>query len=212
MRRDRAQTEQRLIDAVGQIIKEDGFDQIGINKIANRAGINKILIYRYFGGLDGLLVAYFKRKRPLVPTEQINVDQLRNAPLEVVFDTCCTYLIEEYRLLRQDVEALEFLRADLMSAKGVYNPISSEKEENLQRLIDGLASILKSEYGRPFSAIIISALTLLTLTAQQQKTVFGVDLSTDEGWQQIEAALRNIFRGAYLFTKERLERAGEKPA
>ncbi len=212
MRRDRAQTEEKLIEAVGQVIKENGFDQIGINKIANRAGVNKILIYRYFGGLDGLLAAYFQQKRPLAPTEHIDIEQLKNAPLEVVFDTCYAYLIKEYRLLRQDVETQEFLKADLMSAKGVYNPITSEKEEQVQHLIDGLASILQSDYGRPFSAIITSALTLLTLTAQQNKTVFGIDLSSDEGWQQIEVALKNIFRGAYLFTKERLEGSSEKPA
>lgn len=212
MRRDRAQTEEKLIEAVGQIIKENGFDQVGINKIANRAGVNKILIYRYFGGLDGLIGAYFQRKRPLVSTEHIDIDQLKNAPLEVVFDTCYAYLIKEYRSLRQDIETQEFLKADLMSAKGVYNPITSEKEEQVRRLIDGLASILQSDYGRPFSAIITSALTLLTLAAQQNKTVFGINLNTDEGWQQIEVALKNIFRGAYLFTKERLETSGEKPA
>lgn len=212
MRRDRARTEQRLIDAVGQIMAEDGFDQVGINRIASRSGINKILIYRYFGGLDGLLVAYFRQKRPIVSAERIEIDQLQDAPLDVVFDACYQYLVDEYRLLRRDVEAQAFLKADLLRASGVYTPITTEKEEQLRRMIDGLSAIIQTDYGRPFSAIIVSALTLLTLTGQQHKTIFGIDLSTDEGWAQIEAALKNIFRGAYLFTKERLDGTAEEPA
>lgn len=212
MRRDRARTEQRLIDAVGQIMAEDGFDQVGINRIASRSGINKILIYRYFGGLDGLLVAYFRQKRPIVSAERIEIDQLQDAPLDVIFDACYQYLVDEYRLLRRDVETQAFLKADLLRASGVYTPITTEKEEQLRRMIDGLSAIIQTDYGRPFSAIIVSALTLLTLTGQQHKTIFGIDLSTDEGWAQIEAALKNIFRGAYLFTKERLDGTAEEPA
>ena len=55
------ETEKRLLEAVSHIVENDGFTKIGVNRIANQAGCDKVLIYRYFGGLDGLLVEWAKR-------------------------------------------------------------------------------------------------------------------------------------------------------
>ena len=55
------ETEKRLLEAVSKIIEEEGFTQIGINRIAKKAQCDKVLIYRYFGGLDGLLAAWAKQ-------------------------------------------------------------------------------------------------------------------------------------------------------
>jgi AcrR family transcriptional regulator len=51
----RVETEQRLIDAAWQLLREQGVAAIGVNTVAERAGADKVLIYRYFGGLPGLL-------------------------------------------------------------------------------------------------------------------------------------------------------------
>lgn len=58
MAKNRLQTEEKILQAVEQILLKDGFPCIGINAIARRAGCDKVLIYRYFGGLDGLLLAF----------------------------------------------------------------------------------------------------------------------------------------------------------
>ena len=58
MTRSRLKTEQRLLDAVGSILLEQGYPAVGINAIARRAGCDKVLIYRYFGGFDELLLAF----------------------------------------------------------------------------------------------------------------------------------------------------------
>lgn len=43
------ETEKRLLEAVNHIVENDGFTKIGVNRIANQAGCDKVLIYRYFG-------------------------------------------------------------------------------------------------------------------------------------------------------------------
>jgi len=57
MAKNRLQTEQKILQAVEQILLKDGFPAIGINSIARTAGCDKVLIYRYFDGLDGLLLS-----------------------------------------------------------------------------------------------------------------------------------------------------------
>ncbi len=58
MTRSRLRTEQRILDAVGTLLLERGYPAVGINAIARQAGCDKVLIYRYFGGFDELLLAF----------------------------------------------------------------------------------------------------------------------------------------------------------
>lgn len=57
MTRNRDETRQRILDAALDLVAEEGFAALGVNAVARRAGADKQLIYRYFGGLDGLMAA-----------------------------------------------------------------------------------------------------------------------------------------------------------
>ena len=46
--KDRETTEKRLLTAVGEIVEESGLESLGINAVAQRAGVSKMLIYRYY--------------------------------------------------------------------------------------------------------------------------------------------------------------------
>jgi AcrR family transcriptional regulator len=54
-KRSRATTEGRFQDAVIELVAESGCGNLGVNAIAQRAGADKVLIYRYFKDLEGLL-------------------------------------------------------------------------------------------------------------------------------------------------------------
>lgn len=56
--RDKETTKLRLIGAVGSLLAREGFGSLGVNALATEAGVDKVLIYRYFGGMDNLLAAF----------------------------------------------------------------------------------------------------------------------------------------------------------
>ncbi len=62
MQKSRINTEQRILNAVETLLLTKGFPEVGINAISRTAGCDKVLIYRYFGGLDGLLERFAKTK------------------------------------------------------------------------------------------------------------------------------------------------------
>ena len=49
--KNRQATEMTLITAVNDIIEESGFEGLGINAVAAKAKVSKMLIYRYFNSL-----------------------------------------------------------------------------------------------------------------------------------------------------------------
>jgi AcrR family transcriptional regulator len=205
MARDRLQTEERLLAAVHDLISTEGFDQLRINRLAQQAKVNKILIYRYFGGLNGLLEAYYEKYKPIISTPLIDVKQLTGVTVDEFFDICTTHILDEFRHLRANPQAQEFLKNDLMAYKpGITNPLAARKEEQLRTMIDALGKLLHTQQARPISAILVSAMTMLTFMAQDKRTVFGVDLGTDDGWADIEKGVRSILKSIALAMKERI--------
>ena len=100
MTRSRLKTEQRLLEAVGAILLEQGYPAVGINAIARRAGCDKVLIYRYFGGFDELLLAFAE-----TTTLWWEVDEIISESAAECADITLPDFLQ--RLLNRYVEALE---------------------------------------------------------------------------------------------------------
>ncbi|AWW30249.1 TetR/AcrR family transcriptional regulator [Echinicola strongylocentroti] len=58
--RNKERTKLKLIQAVGEIIRTQGYTKLGVNRIADTAGVSKKLIYRYFGNADKLIETYIR--------------------------------------------------------------------------------------------------------------------------------------------------------
>jgi AcrR family transcriptional regulator len=95
----RIDTEQKLLDAVERLLLEQGFPAVGVNAVARAAGCDKVLIYRYFGGFDGLLER-FAGERDL----WWRIDEI----IEEDMDRLSQYSLPQYLelLLRRHIRAL----------------------------------------------------------------------------------------------------------
>jgi AcrR family transcriptional regulator len=198
MQRDRSQTERRLIEAVGVLIAEEGADSLGINRIARRSGVNKVLIYRYFGGLDGLVQAYHQRSQ----TESVNPDTM---PVLVgqdsspdSFETFYPTLIEAFRHLRTDTEAQALLRAELLG----HDPGQDAQRTKMYNwqvateMTSELANIIGGSIGPAYAALIINGLMMLSI--QQNLDSTSSEQPEEARWQEIETAVWFIFRATAL--------------
>jgi AcrR family transcriptional regulator len=52
--RDSAATRRALLDAARELFATDGFDATTVRAVADRAGVNQALLFRYFGNKEGL--------------------------------------------------------------------------------------------------------------------------------------------------------------
>jgi AcrR family transcriptional regulator len=100
MTRSRLNTEQRLLEALASILLEQGYHAAGINAIARRAGCDKVLIYRYFGGFDELLLAFAETTPLWWEVDEIITESAAD---------CADIALHDYlpQLLNRYVEALE---------------------------------------------------------------------------------------------------------
>lgn len=54
-KKNRAKTEERILQATLRLIESAGFSDFGVNTVSREAGCDKVLLYRYFAGADGIL-------------------------------------------------------------------------------------------------------------------------------------------------------------
>ncbi|MEZ0607408.1 TetR/AcrR family transcriptional regulator [Fibrella sp. WM1] len=196
MTRDRQQTEQRLIDAVHELITTEGFDQVRINRLAQQAKVNKILIYRYFGGLSGLIDAYYAKYMPVSTDPLVDRNQLEDISAEAFLKLCCDYLLNEFRELKTNSPAQQILKNDLFAYQpGATNPLTAGKEEQIQSMVDTMSRLVHPVHGRPLLAVFVSAMTMLTFLAQDKRTLLGIYLGDEKGWDQIEQAVQFLHDG-----------------
>lgn len=100
MSRSRLKTEQRILEALGTILLQQGYPAAGINAIARQAGCDKVLIYRYFGGFDELLLAFAETTTLWWEVDEIITESAAD---------CAGITLPEYlqQLLDRYVKALE---------------------------------------------------------------------------------------------------------
>ncbi|WP_421827670.1 TetR/AcrR family transcriptional regulator [Larkinella sp.] len=192
IKRNRAQTSQRIINALEDVIAEKGIDGIGINRISEKAGVSKVLIYRYFGGLDGLLTHYIKMGRLFPLLSPATLEQLRPVHEHDLSKLWYKQLIHTYRFFRQFPAAFEVLKATVAETSPMADEASAAYDEELSRMVGQLAYIKGADY-QAVSAIMAGAMSYLTLLSKNNRTIVGINLSTEEGWNRVEDAVRIIY-------------------
>lgn len=193
VKRNRAKTTQRIIDAFEEVLAERGIQAIGVNRVAERAGVSKVLIYRYFGGLEGL-ISYYIRMGRLYPnfTEPV-LEQLRPSNEDELSRLWHKQLTQLFRQFRNNKASRELLKANTIENDPIADIASQVQDEEITRLI-GQFSFVDDVDKEAISAVTVGAMSYLTLLAGNNRTMAGIDLRSEDGWKRIENAVKLIYK------------------
>ncbi|ADB42353.1 MULTISPECIES: TetR/AcrR family transcriptional regulator [Spirosoma] len=192
IRRNRADTTQRIVNALEDVLAEQGLEGARINQIAEKAGISKVLIYRYFGGLDGLMEYYVRMGRMFPHFTPAMLDQIRPIHQDDLAKVWYRQAIQMFRYMRTSKAAREVLKANVVENDPTADVISKAQDDELQRLVNQL-SFIEGPDSQAISAVMLGALSYLTIQAQNNHTMVGIDLRSEQGWQRIEGAVKLIY-------------------
>lgn len=188
MERDRKATEKLLLDTIGQMIAERGFEKIGINAVSSQSGVSKILIYRYFNSIDGLIAAYIRKYDFWITSsfEFSDAKQLLPA-IKKIFN-------EHIERLRTDPVLRKLYRWELSCNNDMIAALREQREKVGMNLIKQVCELT----GRPqhevasLSAIITASINYLTILADSCPIFNGISICKDTGWKQINKEVENL--------------------
>ena len=183
--RDREATERRLLDTIGKMIAEDGFEKIGINAIATQSNVSKILIYRYFGSVEGLMAAYIKQYDFWLnfPLEYPNREEL---PLFVK-----RMFQGQIEQLRNNPTLKRLYRWELSCNNDMIVKIREQREKvgvNLVKKVSELTGHPQNEIA-VMASLLTASITYLVMLEDFCPIYNGIPLNENSGWEQINEGI-----------------------
>jgi hypothetical protein len=103
------------------------------------------------------------------------------------------YVIKMAREFRGRKSSQELIRWEMQNGETeLARRLSAFRNESYKKMIDKLAPF-PSYDPTALTAIVLGGVTYLTLVSDNRNKVVDIDVSTDEGWERIETAVRRIF-------------------
>jgi AcrR family transcriptional regulator len=195
-RRDSKAMRARILDAVGVIVLRDGLAGMGINALAREAGCDKVLIYRYFGDLEGVYEAFAAQSDFWWTVETLTAGiEPSQMKLGAAFKL----------ILRRHAEAIRTRPVTLavLAAETVERtPLVVALETVRERRSLALARWMEQRFTFPadldavaISMVLGTAMNYLAVRARNIRVMAGVPIRSHNDWQRIFAAIGTLIDG-----------------
>lgn len=186
--KNRELTELALLQAVDDLIEEDGFENLGVNAVAAKAGVAKMLIYRYFDSLDGLIVAYLQKNDYWINLEpELPVREHLGDFVKTLFRDQITMLRDSYTLRR-------LYRWELSAKNKVIKELRERREAKGLWLIEAVSRLANRprEEVALIATVLTSSISYLVLLEENCPVYNGFQLQSESGWEKLQAGIDQL--------------------
>lgn len=196
--RDKEKTKQKLLGAVGKILRTKGYSGLKVSKIAAVAGFDKKLIYEYFGSTEKLIDEYIRTQNYWSKMNQDNIEvDISDGGREL----SKMAILNQYEHIKKNKELQKIILWGLSESKPILKKIADEREEMGEMLFKNIVDPYfqeKSTRYRAIAAVLVSGAYYLNLYTAHNASMFcGIDLKSEEGRKEIEKAITEIIDFAY---------------
>ncbi len=190
----REATEEKLIKALETLILQYGAEGLGVNKVAEEAGVGKDLLYRYFGGLSGL-ISHWVTESANWPTalELIGGDTTEFHALPE-HERVKRIFINYLRELRKRPVLVQIMAAQFLNPTDITLPFEKASTKISDDITDLVREVSSENLQRiaSLSLVLVSSANYLAIRATKQPIFYGLDLSSNASWHHIEGILESI--------------------
>ena len=186
----REQTEQKIMQALEEQIRETGMSGLGVNAIAKRAGVSKELIYRYFDGLPGLLLAWMSAQDYW--TGHAGTLQADESSSRTPADLILTMLRSQIGALGNNEVLREVRRWELIERNEITAQLADRRERTARAFIDRVDGLTQEADIPAQVSVMLAGMLYLMLRSKTESHFLGVPLRTNEGWERIFGAIESM--------------------
>ncbi len=196
--RDKEKTKQKLLAAVGKILRVKGYSGLKVSKIAAVAGFDKKLIYEYFGSTDKLIDEYIRSQDYWSKVNQDSVDvDFSDGGKELTKKAVLT----QFESLKKNKELQKIILWELSESKPILRKLVEQREEAGEVLFENIIDPYfgdKALRTRAIMALLVSGAYYLNLyTGYNANKFCGIDLKSEEGRKAIEDAIIEVIDLSY---------------
>jgi AcrR family transcriptional regulator len=186
--RDREETRKGILAAMGRVLARKGSKGLGINAIAREAKVDKVLIYRYFGGLDELYRAFALEGDTFPHLEELAEGRIAELPQLPPAALAKLLILGFGRAIRRRPVTREIMRWELQERNALTDEMSKERERQSQQWFSLAPELLGADLAA-VASILAAGQVYLTLKGKTTDHYNGIELNSKEGWKRIESAV-----------------------
>lgn len=196
-RRDRSATEANLIAAARKLLADFGFRQFGVNAVARLAGCDKQLVYRYFGGLGGLVDALGLEiaegmRRKLAPLADPPPPDYRTFAERMILGFL--------EMLRGDPLLRQIMAWEIAGPSELVSRLTFARSRAMSKWVaesrGGLSQPPDMDVTAS-NAALLAAVQHLVLSASASGEFAGLPLRTEEDWERVRATVKSMIDAVY---------------
>ncbi|MGA6119870.1 TetR/AcrR family transcriptional regulator [Sphingobacterium anhuiense] len=197
---NKSRTMNKLIQAVGIVLKQKGYTGLTVSNITAEAGVDRKLVSVYFGSVNNLIETYIKGKNYWDTINESAINLLTTAP------ETSTRLILENLLLTQlehftnDEEMQKVVLWQISENTELMAHVTANREEIYPLLFPKADQELKNQQVdlRAISSILVAGIYYLVLHTKTTNSTFcEIDLTTDQGMGRIKTTIKKILEDTY---------------
>lgn len=190
-------TRRALIKAVGDVLAEKGFGGLGVNGVARQANVDKVLIYRYFDGLPGLLKAFAQEGDFWPGLHELTGGDPENFRLLSLEDKLISLGRNYIKGIRERPLTQEIMAWEMIHRNELTEELEKLRESQMLRFYNEFLATEKTDIDlMAITAIIGGGISYLICRSRHIRWYNGVDLNDDEGWKRIETGVEQIIKAA----------------
>ncbi|HWW38837.1 TetR/AcrR family transcriptional regulator [Pedobacter sp.] len=196
--KNKERTKLKFIEAVGKIIREEGYAGLKLKKIVDTAGVDRKLLYHYFGSIDNLVETYVRQKDYYADFDRNVNELLRSVKGEYSTDLIKGVMHEHLHSFSKDVDMQQAILWHLNGGNPAINDVYEQREKIGGIFLDlaepNFAAVDIDIKAR--IAIIVTGIYFMVLN--KKSLICGIDLKTTEGIARIRNEISNIIEEAGL--------------
>lgn len=196
--RDRTATSARILKAATELLAEGGFQNFGVNAVARRAGCDKQLIYRYFGGMDGLVDAIGAELAHWIE-EKMPVGG--NTGFMLTYGDLVEHMMMLFmQALRDDPLTRRIIAWEVSDNSPQVRRLSEARSRALGLWIEKVRGAMRPPKGIDhfaLNAMLLAAVQHVVLAGATAGRFAGLELQAGKDWERVEQAVKRLVRGVY---------------
>ncbi|GAF02297.1 TetR/AcrR family transcriptional regulator [Saccharicrinis fermentans] len=197
---DKEKSKEKLINAVGKVLKSKGYIGLTATNIAKAAGLSRRLITIYFDSVDDLVETYVRNKDYWIAasgnTKQLIVENNGRDTKKII--DCM--LQNQLDYFYNNAEMQKLILWEISKKTQIMYEVCEDRERLGSKIFELTDKELEEKNIdiRAISALLVAGVYYMVLHAKSTDTLFcEIDINTPEGMERIRNAISDILDNAY---------------
>lgn len=194
---DKERSKQKLINAVGEVLKNKGYAGLTATNISKKAGLSRRLITMHFDSLDNLIETYVRNKdywNEAAGDFSTILEEKKSFKSKEIIERLLQNQLDYFY---ESTEMQKLILWEISEKSKIMYEACKNREHLGSKIFELADQEFKEKDIRAVAALLVAGIYYMVLHSKSTNTLFcGIDINNQEGMKRIKNAISLILENA----------------